>query len=213
MTVSTLQRDIYNAYLKIIAKQSGRGFRPRKDFSKITKERFAQLEIIERFVETHNVHLDTFFEIPFIQAKKRGEDIKYYSLDFYTTFRAKTMYGKFLINKANDLDGKISIQFLKTEIYFIVDHCKLNNINLNQYLNQKDGMNYVWYDHIARKDITKELVIALMDSYEKFHENEEASTLLLGQNYKKILSTCYTSYIKSTKYKKIIKAIKEKYCN
>lgn len=82
------QKNIYNSYLKIYARNNSRGYKHRKDFSKIDENTQRILQRLERFF---NEHSDIAVE-DFIQAGFTFLNRKFVSLEFFTTYRAIVAY-------------------------------------------------------------------------------------------------------------------------
>lgn len=88
MEITQTQQIIYNCYLKALAQASGRGYKPRQNFTKLDENFSITLDRLERFFESHK-------EIGYLDFFTAGFNFtheKFLPLDFFCTYRAKVAF-------------------------------------------------------------------------------------------------------------------------
>lgn len=84
MEVSERQKQIYNIYLKILAKNSNRPYQIRKDFNNLTEKTKISLFKVEKFsIEHPEIVLEDFFQSGFTFLHE-----KYVPFDYFGTYKA-----------------------------------------------------------------------------------------------------------------------------
>lgn len=90
MEISDFQKNIYNSYLKIYAKNNNRGYRKRQDFSSIEEKIKIVLNRLETFFKEHGeINIENFFQAGFTVTHRQ-----YIPLEFFVTFKAISAYKK-----------------------------------------------------------------------------------------------------------------------
>lgn len=82
------QQRIYNTYLKVYARNNERGYKQRKDFSKIDENIHKTLQRLERFFNEHsNIAVGDFFQSGFTFLNR-----KFVPIEFFVTYKAIVGY-------------------------------------------------------------------------------------------------------------------------
>ena len=77
-----------------------------------------------------------------------------FDLKFYTTPKATRMYGLYVKKKDDESpDSEDQIGFIKSSLLFIYQHCKENQIDLDQYLQNKSGDVSMFILHLREKNL------------------------------------------------------------
>lgn len=213
MSVSPLQKKIYNSYLSCLAKANNRPFKARQDFSSLENCKREALEKIESFFLSHpHINIDMFMDAPY----KVYADKVYYSIEDYarpTALKTYFLYRNLLDSASPDSAENLSI--IKDSIIFIKEFCIEKNIPLMQYLNYSESVTFSWCSHLLKQDISiynilafsyfginiymlinklppdeKELFLyqyndSISEYVKKLNDSEKAKLLLLN-GYKKI---------------------------
>lgn len=124
------QENIYNQYLKALAKVNQRPYKPRKDFSKIDEETEIALHRLELFFQQFK-HISPYsFFIALLEVK----DLKYAKLSDYLHHKAIAAYSKHINLKYDEyVDSEKSIEDFIEGIKFIVGFCIENKLPTDQY--------------------------------------------------------------------------------
>lgn len=152
MSVSDLEKKIYNAYLQSLAKAKERPFKRRGDFDKFDGEKKRQLNILSEFFTSHShINIDMFMDAPY----KLYSDGKIYGLDFYSKPIALKTY--FLYQNMLDADSPDSpdnLVLIKDGIIFIKNFCIEKKIPLKEYRSYSESATFEWCHHLLNNDIT-----------------------------------------------------------
>ena len=152
MSVSSLQKHIYNCYLSSLAKAQKRPFRFREDFDGMEQGKLAALERLESFFVAHpHMNVALFMDAPY----KVYTDKDRYALDFYLkpmAFKTYFMYLNFLDMQNPDHPENLNI--IKEGIIFIKNFCLEQKIPLMSYLSHTEAVTYSWCQHLLSQKIS-----------------------------------------------------------
>lgn len=195
--ISKQQQYIYNIFLKNSRK--GQPFKYRKNFDNISSTIEFYLTRLEIFFNQFpQICIDDYFYAPYEILDKDG----YYDLKFYNTLKAKSCYSIYIKNKR--LNNDITLEELKQSLIFLTTFCKEKNINIKDYLNFKQNVNYIFLKHLKENKIHLYVLFGFPDFENKIqHIDGEILQLMFGDlfNNLKILRTNFYN----SKYKNAIK--------
>lgn len=159
--MTEFEKDVYNKYLKALANGAGRPYKLRKNFDGFEDDpKFVKLQKIASYLTlNHQVNADLFFEAPYKLYEL--DDGKSYTLDFYTTRKAKGGYKKYLKwmeLKNPDLDA--NLQFLKESIAFVYRYCSEHNLTFDEYMYYSEGLTPAWMTHYFDRKVSIYLLLA-----------------------------------------------------
>ena len=159
--MTEFEKDIYNKYLKAIANGAGRPYKLRKNFEGFEDDpKYFKVQKIASYLMLNwQVNADLFFEAPYKLYEL--DDGKSYTLDFYTTRKAKGAYKKYLKwleLKSPDLDT--NLQFLKESIIFVYRYCTEHNLTFDEYMYYSEGLTPAWMTHYFDRKISIYLLLA-----------------------------------------------------
>lgn len=90
MEISDFQQHIYNIYLKVLAKNSNRAYRNRKNFNTLNEKTVITLKRLEQFFNSHkDVDIERFFQAGFTYLNET-----FVQLDFFISYKATVAYRK-----------------------------------------------------------------------------------------------------------------------
>lgn len=90
MSLTEFQKQIYNIYLKVLAKNSGRGYRARQNFDNLSNEAILAVKKLEILFQKHpELDIQQFFQSGFTYRNE-----KYVPIDYYSTYKAIVAYKK-----------------------------------------------------------------------------------------------------------------------
>lgn len=134
--LSEFEKFIYNTHLSTSRKQNNKPYRLRQDFDSFeNSEDFVTVVKLGKFFSKFpNINIKDFFEAPYFVYEDKFFDLKYYTSQ--KAIQSYTIYqNKFLVN---DPDSSKTLEKIKDSFIFIRDHCKANNIPVENYINRID---------------------------------------------------------------------------
>lgn len=193
--MTQFEQDIYNKYLKALANGAGRPYKLRKNFEGFEDDpRFDNIQKIASYLMLNNqVNADLFFEAPYKLYEL--DDGKSYTLDFYTTRKAKGAYKKYLkLMELKNPDLDANLQFLKESIVFVYWYCAEHNLTFDEYMYHSEGLTPAWMTHYFDRKVSIYLLLAfdklsdIIFSMESTHRkmvlgNLDETYPLLKRNY------------------------------
>lgn len=191
--LSKFEEYIYNKYLKL--SRTGKPYKYRKDFSKISDEIVICLNKISRFLDVYKtVDLDTFLEAPFKIYENEG----YVPLQFYCTQKARKAYTIYKQQKQLQYtDSDEHIDKIKESLKFIYRFCKENNKKIGEYLTIENQSYPVFLQHLKENTIDIYVIYGFKD-YQKIIESIPVDiVMLMYENLYKDIEDCYSKYVTS----------------
>lgn len=146
-------KEVYNTYLKVIAKHSNRPYKFKINFDGFEQsENFIYSNKVSNFLNRNiSVNIEDFFEAPYFVYS----DEKYFSLDFYTTQKAVKCYGMYMSQKdTEDPDTTFNLTKINEGLKFIKKFCIDNNLTLEEYLNYRTGKINEFVIHLKNRKIS-----------------------------------------------------------
>lgn len=204
--IDDFSRKVYNDYLRISAKYHNRPYKKRKNFDNFEYNRDLT-KIVELFNKYPHINIDMFFSAPY----EIWDTTEYYKLDFFSkrkALNAYIQYKKKLIALPPDSD--YILKKMINGFYFIKEFCIKNHINIDSYINHKDGI-YSFLLHLKEDRITIYNLFTFDGFKKKFKENvdSELKSFLFSDLYINY-DIMYRQYINSKKCRKISKKCLQK---
>lgn len=152
--MTSLEKRIYNTYLRISRSKQNKPYRLRENFDNFENEpNYVYIKQLQLFFEKHkHVKIDDFFNAPYIVYPTESGK---YDLKFYNSYNAIKVYSLFL-KKLNSMDPDDDIIFSRTVdgVKFIQEFCKDNNLKYSEYFNHTTGTMNSFWNHLKCNDIT-----------------------------------------------------------
>jgi hypothetical protein len=151
MSISVLEKNIYNSYLYSLAKFKNRPFKRREDFSKLEDEKIGYLKKLSSFFTSHShINIDMFMDAPF----KVYSEKDYYPLEFYSKpIALKTYFLYINMLDEESPDSHDNLILIKDSLIFIKNFCVEKKITLKEYLSYSDSATFAWCNHLLNNDI------------------------------------------------------------
>lgn len=193
-------KQVYNAYLKAIAKKQNRGFRYRTNFDSFEDDKFAYCNRIARlFNQYPHIDMETYFEAPI----KLNDDF-YPTLKYYTTHAAMKSYTLWLKQRQNlPPDHEYHIQAIKRSLKFITRYCTDNNIEWDEYINS-DNLVPHWVQQLKDNSISIYTLMGFTDFRQKLDSVEGDIKALYIQNISDNYITYKRAYMQSEHAKPLV---------
>jgi hypothetical protein len=135
LQVSEFEEHIYNVYLKTTRQKNNQPYKLRKNFETLDDASKIYLKKLSTFFAKHkHIDIDDFFISPFTIYS----DENFFDLQYFTTLKAVksyTLYQKHIQNIAPDNDEQLLR--IQKSIKFILNFCKDNKIEINDYIGYK----------------------------------------------------------------------------
>ena len=195
--INEFQQKIYNSFLKYSRK--GQPFKYRKNFDNISSDIKFYLTRLEIFFKQFpSIDINDYFLAPYEILDKDG----YYDLKFYNTMKSKSCYTTFIKNKR--LTNDITLDEIKQNLLFLANFCKNNHIQISDYLNFKENINYSFLKHLKENKIHLYILLALPNFEKVFNKiDNDVLNLMFGDLFNNI-NILRTNFYNS-KYKDTIK--------
>lgn len=150
--ISDKGKEIYNYYLKALAEKSGRPYKKRTNFDKLTPEQEAQITKLEYFFQRYtNIYPLNFFRASFESCT---ED--YLPLEFFNKYKATVKYTEWYNKKGNALaDSDETIKSFIEGVIYICQFCEKSNLHIKQYRTAVNELSVPWFlIHLQSKVIS-----------------------------------------------------------
>lgn len=162
--MTEFEKQVYNTHLIVSRAINNKPFRLREDFYSFeSNPEYLYVKKMASFFKKHkHLNMKSFFEAPYFLYNE-----KYFSLEFYCTYKAVSTYTKYNENfLIENPDNKIVGEKIKESIKFISSFCKDKKIKLNEYINYKDSKtdNYSFLTHLKNRKIN----IFILFAFDKF---------------------------------------------
>jgi hypothetical protein len=181
--LSDFHKKIYNVYLKTRATQQNRPYRYRKNFKnfKYTKD---VLKIGSLFSNYPHIDVDKYFEAPY----KVWDTKEIYNIDFYSKRKALNCYvnyKKMLLSLHPD--DPYHLNKLISGFYFIKEFCLTHKLELDEYIDHKDGI-YSFLSHLKNDNVSIYNLFSLDGFKNKFRDDVD------GELKNTLFSDLYIDY-------------------
>jgi len=194
------EKIIYNTFLKISRSHSGLPYKLRKQWEGFEQTEFFPLvtRLKNFFSRNSSVDMTEFFTAPYtLYPGESGFDLHFYSspkaIKVYTLAQKK----KLLLSPDDDYH----LRKIITGLNFIKEYCQDNNIDLDDYLHQKIGIQNTFITHLKERKISIYNLFAFknFDFILRQHD-PDLLRFTLGDMYDNI-NMFRTKYLNSTKAK------------
>ena len=196
------EKIIYNTFLKTSRVKSGLPYRLRKQWHGFEDTPYYAhvLKLKNFFSRNRGVDVAEFFEAPYtIYPGESGFD-----LDFYSSQKAIKIYTLALKKKMLlDPDDPYHLNQVSRGLKFILKYCQENNIQLQDYLPYKTGIQRIFITHLKERKISIYNLFAFIN-FDREFKSEDADILrfTLGDIYDN-LDVFRTKYLNSKTLRKI----------
>ena len=199
------QQEIYNQYLKALAKVNNRPYKLRKDFSKIDEETLIILHRLELFFDKFS-HIQPYnFFIAFLEYK----ELKYTPLDSYLKQSAIIAYSRFNTQKYDEfIDSEKSLENFMQGARNIVAFCIENGLPTKDYRTSVNSNGVPWIlIHLNEQKISYYHLHALDISRTNIKSDY---TDIVFRDFDEMFLSTKQKYINSNKLKQLGNKIREK---
>jgi hypothetical protein len=201
-TLSNYEQHIYNSYLAITNTAKNQPFKLRKKFDNFDPVKANFLKKLNMFFQKYkHINIDDFFKAPFYTLNDQ-----HFDLSFYTTRKAINCYSLYMKTKENmDPDGDEQINNVKNGIKFLINFCRRNNIDLDQYKTMNANILPICIQHLKEHTINFYILHALDNDTVIKSIPAELLQFTIGEDFYKTYQTTYNKYIKSKKLKPMLR--------
>ncbi len=199
------QQEIYNQYLKAIAKVNNRPYKLRKDFSKLDEDSKIILYRLELFFDKFS-HIQPYnFFLAFLEYK----ELKYASLDSYLKQSAIIAYSRHSKQKYDEyVDSEKSLEDFIQGARNIVAFCLENKLPTRDYRTAVNNSGVPWIlIHLNEQKISYYHLHALDISRTNIKSDY---TDIVFRDFDEMFSSTKQKYINSNKLKQLGNKIREK---
>lgn len=199
------QQEIYNQYLKAIAKVNNRPYKLRKDFSKLDEDSKIILYRLELFFDKFS-HIQPYnFFLAFLEYK----ELKYASLDSYLKQSAIIAYSRHSKQKYDEyVDSEKSLEDFMQGARNIVAFCLEKRLPTKDYRTVVNNSGVPWIlIHLNEQKISYYHLHALDISRTNIKSDY---TDIVFRDFDEMFSSTKQKYINSNKLKQLGNKIREK---
>jgi hypothetical protein len=151
MSLTELEKQIYNSYLIASRTAKNKPFKLRQDFTKVDDKTFILLKkLASLFENNRSVNITDYFKAPYSYY---GSD-EYFDLQYFTSPKAikcYTMYKRKL--ETTSPDSEENITRCKQCCTFILRYCTDNNLLLSEYKSINNGTTPLVLQHLRDHSI------------------------------------------------------------
>ena len=137
--VTQLEKNIYNAYLRISRTRQNKPYKLRKNFNGfVDYEYYFCVKRLEIFFKKYpHINISNFFNSPY---ELYPDDNIVYDLKYYISSKAIKIYSLYMKQQDQlDPDTEYQIQFVKDSLLVIFKFCRDNKLQLHEYIKHKTG--------------------------------------------------------------------------
>lgn len=175
--------EIYNTYLRVIAKYKDRPFRLRKSIDDLSSDKQIILDrILQVLTSNPEIDPEKFFKAPF----EIDPGTSYY-LDYFGSYPAIRVYVKYC-NKLllQSCDAQHILEDIQKSYIFIIDFCIKNDIcTMDDYFTfrSKEGEVPLFIEHIKYKKINPYIAINNYRAFTWFTANKQTIEFCFGEDF------------------------------
>ena len=202
MSLTELEKQIYNAYLIASRTAKNKPFKLRQDFTKVDDKTFILLKkLASLFENNRSVNITDYFKAPYSYY---GSD-EYFDLQYFTSPKAikcYTMYKRKL--ETTSPDSEENITRCKQCCTFILRYCTDNNLLLSEYKSINNGTTPLVLQHLRDHSINFYVIHGL--ECDKIIRQVEPDLLeFFITDFNTILNDTRINFQRSEKLKKVIR--------
>ena len=133
MSLSYIEKNIYNTHLKTSRSYQNKPWRPRENFDKLSLVEEEVIKKIKNILTSKNISVDNYFMAPY----ELWKDKKYYPLEYFSRFKAIKAYNLWIEKLfIEEPDNKIVIDMVKEGFLYIFKQCRNRNLKtIESYFN------------------------------------------------------------------------------
>lgn len=202
LSLTDLEKNIYNAYLIASRSVQNKPFKIRKDFSSIDDETYILLKKLALFfIKNNSVKLNDYFIASYDYYGKEN----YFDLKYFLTPKAIKCFSLYMKKKETQSpDNEETINNCKECCSFIFKYCKEHNLTLDEYKNLINGTTPIVMQHIRDHNINFYVLHGL--ECEKIIRQVEPDLLdFFIKDFNNILNETRVNFQKSTRLKVVIR--------
>ena len=204
--MTKFEKDIYNTYLKALAKGVGRPYKLRKDFDGFENDpKYLKIKkLASYFMNNKHINIDMYFEAPYKLYEL--DEGKSYTLDFYVSRKAQGGYKKYLKwLEIRSPDLEANINFLKESIVFVYKYCAEKNLTFNEYMEYAEGLTPAWMTHYFERQISVYLLLEYPNLFDIINSMESTHQKMVLGDLDEKYPVLKANYLRSTIASKVSK--------
>lgn len=201
MSLTELEKQIYNAYLIAGRTARNKPFKIRENFKKVDDKTYIILKKLALLFE-HNrsVNIQDFFKAPFLYY-----DIDYVDLQFFAMPKAIKCYSLYKKNQERIApDSEENITRCKQCCTFIMRYCVENNITLSEYKSINSGTTPLVLQHLRDHNINF-YVIHGLECDRTIRQVEPDLLEFFIADFNQLLNDTRINFQRSTKLKSVVR--------
>jgi len=202
--MTEFEKIIYNNFLEVSKKINNKPVKYRQNFDKFPDENYIIVTKLSNFFKKFNhINVKDFFESPYFVYNEKYFDLKFYLSQ--KAIKAYTLYNDVYL--LNNPDNEKTLLKLRESIKFMYNYCKEKNININSYINYREGEFNVFLKHIKNRDINI-FILFSFKNYENILSSIDSEIKnMYSSNFNK-MNYIRAKFYTSSKAKKIINNFK-----
>ena len=202
--MTEFEKIIYNNFLEVSKKINNKPGKYRKNFDNFPDKNYIIINKLSNFFSKFNhLKIKDFFEAPYFVYNENYFDLKFYLSP--KAVKAYTLYNdKFMLNNPDNVK---TLSKMQESIKFIYSYCKENNIDIKNYLTNKEGEYNVFLKHIKNRDVIIFILFAFSNFEKILNSIDNETKSMYSSNFSR-LNYIRTKYYSSSKAKKIINKFK-----
>lgn len=202
--ITEFEKTIYNCYLKNYRK--GEPYRPRRDFSNINPNILASLKKISSFLTRYpHIKVEDYFDAP----NSLYNDDKYPPLASFFSRSAIKNYALYQQQK-QDRNPDLQHDEIRSSFKFIGLFCVENRIQLEDYLNKKNGYMYCWINHYRENRVNPYTLLAIGNVFNAMERIPKDERTLFAENLEENLLSYWNRFQKSPNTKQFTQELYKK---
>ena len=203
--ISSLEKNIYNTYLRISRSRQNRPFRYRKNFNGFENDtNYVYVKRLQAFFcKFRHINIEDFFQSPYYVYP---DPEPFYDLKFYTSPRAIKVFGSYVKMKDNeDPDTDSQINRVKDSLLYIFTFCRDNSLDLDQYLDHATNDIQTFILHLRDRNTSVYCLFGFPGLENKLHTcPSDLLSFTVGDDFINKLANFKTRYYNSIKLKPVV---------
>ena len=156
--LTSLEKNIYNTYLRVSRTAKNQPFSYRKDFTDFDDSKTLWVKRIGNLLFKYpHIEAEEYFRAPF----KVYPNAEHFTLEYFAGMGAVSAYSLYM-KQIQEMppDSEEQLKFIQKSLKYIGTYCIRNKINVNQYATAKTGVTFDWMKHVKKHEVS---VYALME--------------------------------------------------